>query len=408
MLGLNGRYPFLFNFPLLQKLKISSDGLKWDLEMLAGLPMLKELECCYGPRLTGNIRSLRVLKDTLQKVVLTTCRSVEGSFMVLADFPQLKALELRNTSVTVDIDDIVNDDFPKMEELFLGWSNKSVSGNIRSLRVLKDTLQKLVLEDCPHVEGNFMALADFPQLRIFHLDDTTVTIDIDDIFNGDFSMLEELVCVSSLLSGNIRNLRVLKDTLENVVLSNSNDVGGNIMDLADFPRLRTLCLYDTAVTGDIRDIGKDDFSKIEQLFLPSTIYGGIEYELQRISDAPELMRALYRLKKQHPPLFLDQWYGCLSQDSPDWYDWDEDNVSPPFCISLVEAGTRFGYQWKDDAGEECCEVNWLDPIWYQMKKAVTMKNSYLDDLEQIKSEIDLYKGYHQPPTQEEYNRLVNE
>jgi hypothetical protein len=45
---LNGRYPVLFNFPLLQKLKIASGlsgGLKWDLEMLAGLPLLKELEC---------------------------------------------------------------------------------------------------------------------------------------------------------------------------------------------------------------------------------------------------------------------------------------------------------------------------------------------------------------------------
>jgi hypothetical protein len=40
--ALNGRYPFLFNcFPLLQKLRITSIYLKWDLEMLAGLPCLK-------------------------------------------------------------------------------------------------------------------------------------------------------------------------------------------------------------------------------------------------------------------------------------------------------------------------------------------------------------------------------
>jgi hypothetical protein len=136
--------------------------------MLAELPMLKELECSHGPRLTGNIRSLRVLKDTLEKLVLATCRHVEGNFMDLADFPQLKILELRNTDITVDIGDIGNDDFQKVEELFLGWSNKSVSGSIRSLRVLKDSLQKLVLKDCPHVEGNFMSLVDFPKLRIFH------------------------------------------------------------------------------------------------------------------------------------------------------------------------------------------------------------------------------------------------
>ena len=38
---LNGRYPVLFNFPLLQKLVIwGCDNLKWDLEMLAGLPIM--------------------------------------------------------------------------------------------------------------------------------------------------------------------------------------------------------------------------------------------------------------------------------------------------------------------------------------------------------------------------------
>jgi hypothetical protein len=214
---------------------------------------------------------------------------------------------------------------------------------------------------------------------------------------------------------------VLKDALEIVRITQSDNVRGSFMDLAGFPQLRVLDLEGTAVTGDIRDIGADDFSKIEELVLPSTIYGGRGYELQRISDAPELMKALYLLMKQHPSLFLDQWYGCLSQDSPDWYDWDEDNVSPPFGISLVEAGSRIGYQWKDDAGEECCEVNWLDPIPLGLKKIVLVKNlnpfhreessdyeDILDALEYIESEINFYKGYHQPPTQEEYNRLVYE
>ena len=40
---LNGRYPVLFNFSLLQSLDINSSYLKWDLEMLTGLPLLKEL-----------------------------------------------------------------------------------------------------------------------------------------------------------------------------------------------------------------------------------------------------------------------------------------------------------------------------------------------------------------------------
>jgi len=39
---LNGKYPYLFNFPLLQHLKISDcPYLKWDLGLLAGFPCSK-------------------------------------------------------------------------------------------------------------------------------------------------------------------------------------------------------------------------------------------------------------------------------------------------------------------------------------------------------------------------------
>ena len=102
---LNGRYPFLFNsFPLLHKLRISHCYyLKWDLEMLAGFPLLKELYCWQNRSLTGNISSLRVLKDTLEKVKIFSCENVEGKFMDLADFPRLKKLDLYKTAVTGDI-----------------------------------------------------------------------------------------------------------------------------------------------------------------------------------------------------------------------------------------------------------------------------------------------------------------
>jgi hypothetical protein len=169
----------------------------------------------------------------------------------------------------------------------------------------------------------------------------------------------------------------------------------------------------TAVTGDIRDIGADDFSKLEVLFLPSTIYGGDDYELQRISDAPELMRALYLLKKHHPSLVSEDWTGNLSEDSPDlyWYDWDEGNemdengVSPPFCVRLVVAGTRIGYQWKNEFGKHPCEVNWLDP---EPDKDSSEYGKYIAELQEIENQVDFYKGYHQPPSREEYIRLVEE
>jgi len=108
---MNGTYPFLFNFPLLQTLNITSCRyLKWDLNMLAGLPSLTKLICSNNRSLTGNINSLRVLKHTLVKVSIDNCR-VEGNLMDLADFPHLTCLSLRCTDVTGDIRDIGEQDF---------------------------------------------------------------------------------------------------------------------------------------------------------------------------------------------------------------------------------------------------------------------------------------------------------
>mmetsp|Transcript_5847 Transcript_5847/g.8467 ORF Transcript_5847/g.8467 Transcript_5847/m.8467 type:complete len:365 (-) Transcript_5847:152-1246(-) len=120
---LNGRYPVLFNnFPLLQKLVIDeSYYLKFDLDMLAGSPLLKELSIQYSHSLAGNISSLRVLKDTIEKVVIKgSSIDGEGNFMDLADFPNLKKLDLQgSSSVTGDIRSIGEHDFLAMEDLTL-------------------------------------------------------------------------------------------------------------------------------------------------------------------------------------------------------------------------------------------------------------------------------------------------
>jgi hypothetical protein len=120
---LNGRYPVLFDFPFLQKLRIvSCRFLKWDLEMLEALPSLKELDCEDNPHLTGNLGSLRLFIDTLEKVNVFHCPSVEGNFMDLAEFPSLKWLDLRGTAVAGDIRDIRDigeHDFPALEHLLL-------------------------------------------------------------------------------------------------------------------------------------------------------------------------------------------------------------------------------------------------------------------------------------------------
>jgi hypothetical protein len=223
-------------------------------------------------------------------------------------------------------------------------------------------------------------------------------------------MLKELECrcyYNYCLTGNISSLRVLKDTLEKVSIMYCY-VEGNFMDLADFPHLKELSLDETAVRGDIRDIRDIHFPKLEQLTLPMTVYGGTRYELQRISDGPDLIRTLYLFKKHRPTILMKDWYAWLSESSPDWYrgynydDIDyEDYESPPFYIGFVEAGSRVGYQWVT-SHDNPCEVNWLDP---EPAKGSSDYNKYIQDLLELERKVDLFRGFYQPPTEEEYNEL---
>ena len=72
--------------------------------------------------LTGNIYSLRVLKDALEMVHIDQCRHIKGHLMDLADFPRLRELVLRRTKVTGDIRDIRAHHFSALESLYLPMS----------------------------------------------------------------------------------------------------------------------------------------------------------------------------------------------------------------------------------------------------------------------------------------------
>jgi hypothetical protein len=330
---LNGRYPFLFNsFPLLQKLRITfCEYLRWDLEMLSAFPLLKELDVTSNNRLTGNIRSLRVLKDTLETLTIGRCLNVEGNLMDLADFPLLKELKLCDTAV------------------------KGGLGNIG---------------------------------------------------DNDFSSMVHLTIIDhSLLTGNIRSLRVLKDKLEMLTIASCANVEGHLMDLADFPHLKELNLYNTAVTGDVRDIGENDFSNLENLRCPFGVVGGREYRFQRIADVPSVVNAYYRLAGRakslcdHVGYSYYSWW--LSDQSPDYYATED--LVPPHYISFVKVGPRVGWRWTSVS--HSCEINWLDP---EPDRENDDYETYVEELTSIQREIDVYQGYHQPPTLEEYRRLCRE
>lgn len=73
----------------------------------------------------------------------------------------------------------------------------------------------------------------------------------------------------------IESLRVLKGTLEKVKINFCPHVEGSFMDLADFPHLKVLDLYETTVTGDLRYIRETHFLSLVKLILPESVYGAL-------------------------------------------------------------------------------------------------------------------------------------
>ena len=249
-------------------------------------------------------------------------------------------------------------------------------------------------------------------------------------------MLKELVCCTNeAMSGDINSLRVLKDTLETIDIANCRKVVGNFMVLKDFPRLRKLDLRGTAVTGDIRDIDSNDFKVLKELYLPRTVYGGSRYAFGSIAEVTEFMSRIRPLA--HRFAVSTSWR--LSYESPDWYAdpnqvqeeelRDDHEIPPPFvCELLTLGGTRMGWRWRcnfpsrdrmyfcengeiydelygDGRVFETCEINWLEP---EPDRESDDYVKYEIQLTSLQLELSFFRGYHNPPTRDEFNRLRNE
>jgi hypothetical protein len=373
----------------------SFDDLSVDvLANILGFLSLKHIMC--SRRI--NKKTMEAVKKTIVPLTEFCVNSVErynAVNVMTRAMPNLQKIHLRSLGRSRDRRRHKwSDGEDPNEEVTAGTANYTshdigIISNFRKLRILEISsaglngiypvffnfplLQKLCIYSCYGLKWNMEMLAGLP-------------------------LLKELMCRgTNYVTGNISSLRALKDTLEKVNVYSCDNVEGNLMDLADFPQLKVLNLYGTAVTGDIRDIGGNHFSSLEELKLPSRVYGGNGYELQRISDAPDLIRAVYHLKKQRPGLVkMKDWYAVLSRDSIDWYQH--------FFIRFVRAGSRDGYQWRTYVNLFItrCEVNWLDP---EPDRESSRYSKYIEKLEKIERRVE-FKGYHQPPTQEEYSRLV--
>ena len=330
--------------------------------------------------------------------------------VMIAALPNLQKITLNNFNDYYEIDKYVDGEDPDINVL--------ISNGYRTahdIEIISNfaKLRELTLSYAP-LNGRYPCFFNFPLLQKLSIGPVYLKFDLE-MLAGLPSLKELQLCqmAHQFASGNLNSLRALKETLEKVHIRNCNGVGGDFMNLAVFPRLKELDLFSTAVTGDIRHIGDKDFPSIEELFLPKGVNGGFGHQFQRISDAHDVIRTLHLLKKQRPEKFLKDFYGRLSRNSPEWYGWDpqdplneeeEWSHSAPFFTSFVRAGTRVGYRWRTFDGIPC-EVNWLDP---EPNRKSTGYGKYMEELQKIEGQVNTFKGFHQPPPQEEYIRLMIE
>eukprot|EP00985_Skeletonema_marinoi_P011912 scaffold5641_cov86-Skeletonema_marinoi.AAC.6 len=256
-------------------------------------------------------------------------------------------------------------------------------------------------ESCARVTANFMThdidmISSFTKLRVLHFENAPLIGRYPVLFN--FPLLRELSVSSSHLlkfdlgrlsagcpslkslkmsgnrphlnlTGNLRSLRVLKDTLEEVDVANCQQIEGDFMDLADFPRLKVLELWDTATTGDVRDIGEDDFPALESLGLPTTVCG--------VNPSPLAT----------DPIAIQRRFVLVSLET--------------LPRLIIRAGSRLGWSWYSD--DHSCEINWLDP---EPSSESGDYETYIEELRSLRWRVNFYRGYHVPPTEDEYNRLL--
>eukprot|EP00984_Skeletonema_dohrnii_P034889 scaffold34099_cov222-Skeletonema_dohrnii-CCMP3373.AAC.1 len=337
-----------------------------------------------------NVRSynaMRVMATALPNLQQLSIRGLgwgHNKYVNGEDPDELKARRTANF-ITHDIDIISS--FTKLRVLHIEGAHLNGSYPVLFSFPL---LEKLIIKDCEYLKWDLEMLQGLPSLK---------GLDCD---------------WNSRLTGSLRSLGALKDSLEKVCIYGCFKIFGNLMDLADFPRLKKLDLLSTKVTGDIRDIGVQDFPALESLALPRTVHGGTYYEFQRISDVPIFMHTIHLLLQRTPTLFVNSsllvgFYWSLSDGSPDWYDGEADagdsyTPLPPFNLQIVQAGSRRGWRWctctYDDG--HSCEINWLDP---EPSSESSDYEAYIEDLQRIEQLVDVYRGYYEPPNEQQYRRL---
>jgi hypothetical protein len=364
--------------------KKSADAVKKTSE-----PIVASSYRYFGVNSVLYYNALAVMADAmpgLQQVRLESSKYGEEDFKFNdGEEPEEIARTAEYTALNI-VDVLSPANFPNLHALYID-SDAPLNGKYPSLFNFSN-LEKLTISRCNTIKFGFDMLAGLPSLKEFE-------------------------CVhNKLATGNLKDLSVCQNTLERIeIVCSDSSIGGNFMDLANFPHLKSLRLRQTKVTGQLRDIGDNDFPKLEVLNLPSTVVGGDRYEIQRVAEAKELINDLLPLRRKRPELFSDRYFHWkLSDESEDIANPRMDEYMPDYhnyCFSFVQAGSRLGWRWEkkfDYTPDHPFEVHWLDPV--PNKKS----NDYQAYADVAKSFIPsgagrFFKGLYEPPSYTVFNRL---
>jgi len=227
----------------------------------------------------------------------------------------------------------------------------------------------------------------------------------------------DLRCTNNrYLEGNVKDLLLRNDNNGNtrpsdlfynfiiIDISGCTLVEGTLKDFAKLPKLQWLGVNRTRVTGDLRyDVKPGDFLALQGMGLcDRAVYGASQ--IQRVQDAPTVMRARLQIMKQSTwessvyPLMVH-----LSPDSPDYHARIEQQLyaselDPPFSIETVKAGNHWGWRWSNYFGG-FCDVHWVDP------EPSKCDDQYFQELADIQAGRSLFAGFAEPPTAEQYQVL---
>eukprot|EP00986_Skeletonema_menzelii_P011060 scaffold5571_cov102-Skeletonema_menzelii.AAC.2 len=366
--------------------KKSSDAVKKTSE-----PIVASIYKYFEVNSVMNYNALAVMAEAmpgLQQVSLGSSKYGEEKFKYIdGEEPDEEEVAHNAEYTALNIVDVLSPaNFPNLHALCID-SNAPLNGKYPSLFNFSN-LEKLTISRCNTIKFGFDMLAGLRSLKEFE-------------------------CIhNKLATGNLKDLSVCQNTLEriDIVCSDDAPIGGNFMDLANFPNLKSLTLHQTKVTGQLRDIGDDDFPMLEVLKLPSTVVGGNRYEIQRVAQAKELIDELLPLRRKRPELFSDRYFHWkLSDESEDVADPRMDFMPDyhNYCFYFVQAGSRLGWRWEkkfDYTPDNPFEVHWLDPV--PNKKS----NDYQAYADVAKSFIPngagrFFKGLYEPPSYTVLNRL---